>query len=165
MSEANARKRLLIDLKKLSQSPPEGISACPDEDDIMKWTCVIFGPDDTIWESGIFQLSMTFTEEYPIKPPKVVFISKMFHPNVYPNGNICLDILSSQWSPTYDVIAILSSIQLLLNEPNPSSPANGEAAELFVRNKREYNRRVREIVDESLKAVEDEDDNEEEEAE
>ena len=81
---------------------------------------------------------------------------------MYPNGNICLDILSSLWSPTYDVIDILSSIQLLLNEPNPSSPANGEAAELFVRNKREYNRRVREIVDESLKAVEDEDDNEEE---
>ncbi|KAL7716632.1 Ubiquitin-conjugating enzyme family protein [Entamoeba marina] len=157
MAEASARRRLMSDLRKLTQSPPEGISACPSEDDIMEWTCVIFGAEDTIWDGGIFQLSMTFTEEYPIRPPKVVFVSKMFHPNVYANGSICLDILSSQWSPTYDVTAILSSIQLLLNEPNPNSPANGEAAELFVKNKREYNRRVQEIVEESLKQIEDED--------
>ena len=146
------------DLRKMSRDAPEGITASPDGDDIMQWTCIIFGPDDTIWEGGIFQLKMVFSEEYPIKPPTVVFITKMFHPNIYVNGNICLDILKENWSPTYDVIAILSSIQLLLNEPNPQSPANGEAADLFVRNKREYDRRVREIVELSLLDFEDDED-------
>ena len=63
------------------------------EDNFMKWEAVIFGPDDTEWEGGVFNLSMEFTEEYPTKPPKVVFLTKMYHPNIYTNGEICLDIL------------------------------------------------------------------------
>jgi ubiquitin-conjugating enzyme E2 A len=55
---------------------------------------------------------MEFTEEYPNKPPNVRFVSKMFHPNVYADGGICLDILQNRWSPTYDVSAILTSIQV-----------------------------------------------------
>lgn len=157
-----ATKRILHDLRQISKECPEGISASPDGDDLMNWTCVIFGPDDTIWEGGIFQLKMTFTEEYPIKPPKVMFITKMFHPNIYVDGRICLDILQNNWSPTYGVIAILSSIQLLLNEPNSSSPANGEAADLFDRNKREYDRRVKECVELSLLDIEDDEDEDEE---
>ena len=160
---SDAKKRLMQDLRKLSKCPPEGISASPNEDDIMNWTCVIFGPDDTIWEGGIFQLKMVFNEEYPIRPPKVTFTTQMFHPNIYKDGNICLDILKENWSPTYDVMAILSSIQLLLNEPNPASPANGEAADLYVRNKREYDRRVKEVVEKSLADFEDEDDEDDDE--
>ena len=86
----------------------------------------------------------------------------MFHPNIYLDGSICLDILQNQWSPIYDVSAILTSIQSLLCDPNPGSPANSEAAQLFLSNKREYNRRVREIVEQSwLAAGEDEDEEEE----
>ena len=59
------------------------------------------------------------------------FVSKMFHPNVYADGGICLDILQNRWSPTYDVSAILTSIQSLLDEPNPNSPANSVAAQLY----------------------------------
>ena len=55
----------------------------------------------------------------------------MFHPNVYADGGICLDILQNRWSPTYDVSAILTSIQSLLDEPNPNSPANSVAAQLY----------------------------------
>ena len=86
----------------------------------------------------------------------------MFHPNIYLDGSICLDILQNQWSPIYDVSAILTSIQSLLCDPNPGSPANSEAAQLFLSNKREYNRRVREIVEQSwLAAGEDEEEEEE----
>ena len=91
----------------------------------------------------------------------------MFHPNVYADGGICLDILQNRWSPTYDVSAILTSIQSLLDEPNPNSPANSVAAQLyqvnifFVRlqsssfvflfqeNRREYEKRVASIVEQS----------------
>src|SRR3989338_7447324 len=95
--------------------------------------------DDTPWEGGTFKLKLTCTEEYPNKPPRVVFLSRMFPPNVYSDGSICLDILQNQWSPIYDISAILASIQSLLCDPNPLSPANAEAARLFQENKREYN--------------------------
>lgn len=90
-----------------------------------------------------------FTEEYPNKPPVVKFVSRMFHPNVYADGGICLDILQNRWSPTYDVSAILTSIQSLLDEPNPNSPANSVAAQLYQENRREYEKRVASIVEQS----------------
>mmetsp|Transcript_45473 Transcript_45473/g.99010 ORF Transcript_45473/g.99010 Transcript_45473/m.99010 type:complete len:170 (-) Transcript_45473:51-560(-) len=148
-----ARRRLMRDLKKLQSDPPQGISASPLKDDIMKWTAVMFGPDDTPWEGGTFQLEVSFTEEFPTKAPHVKFLTKMFHPNIYNNGEICLDILQNQWSPIYDISAILTSIQSLLMDPNPNSPANSEAAKLWSENRREYNRRVTEIVEESWAAA------------
>jgi ubiquitin-conjugating enzyme E2 A len=109
---------------------------------------------------------MHFEEQYPNKPPGVKFISTMFHPNVYATGELCLDILQNRWSPTYDVAAILTSIQRcvrqsitlaarltcrnsLLNDPNTSSPANVEASNLYKDNRKEYYKRVRETVEKS----------------
>jgi ubiquitin-conjugating enzyme E2 A len=109
---------------------------------------------------------MHFEEAYPNKPPGVKFISQMFHPNVYGTGELCLDILQNRWSPTYDVAAVLTSIQRhvpfttvargdvltrssLLNDPNTSSPANVEASNLYKENRKEYTKRVRETVEKS----------------
>eukprot|EP01033_Poteriospumella_lacustris_P005668 gene5669-4058_t len=145
-----ARKRLLRDFKKLQKDPPSGIQAAPLDNNVMAWQAVILGPDDTVWEGGIFKLLLEFTEDYPNKPPVVKFVTRIFHPNVYADGKICLDILQNQWSPIYDVSAILTSIQSLLCDPNPASPANAEASQLYERDRREYNQRVRQIVEESL---------------
>ncbi|PFH34907.1 putative ubiquitin conjugating enzyme E2 [Besnoitia besnoiti] len=147
------RKRLIRDFRKLQTDPPHGVNGAPVGNDIMKWNAVIFGPEDTPWEGGTFQLEMIFSNEYPNRPPLVRFLSKLFHPNVYNDGNICLDILQTQWSPIYDISAILTSIQSLLSDPNPSSPANQEAARLYAENRREYNRRVQQCVNESWAAV------------
>ena len=178
-----AKRRLVKDFKRLQKDPPSGVSAAPQENDIMKWNGVIFGPDDTPWDGGTFKLTLEFTEvhtraprdrcrrlrcatrrahacspratvfsraqDYPNKPPKVKFVSKIFHPNVYADGAICLDILQNQWSPIYDIAAILTSIQSLLNDPNPNSPANAEAARLWQENRREYAKRVKEVVEQS----------------
>lgn len=144
-----ARKRLIRDFRKLKNDPPSGISGAPQDNNIMRWNAVIFGPEDTPWEGGTFKLVMDFTEEYPNKPPQVKFVSKLFHPNVYNDGGICLDLLQSNWSPIYDISAVLTSIQSLLCDPNPNSPANSEAARLFQENRREYNKRVQQVVEES----------------
>ncbi|KAL5061545.1 hypothetical protein RYX36_023282 [Vicia faba] len=122
-----ARKRLMRDFKRLQQDPPAGISGAPQDNNIMLWNAVIFGPDDTPWDGGTFKLTLQFTEDYPNKPPTVRFVSRMFHPNIYADGSICLDILQNQWT-------------------------NSEAARMFSENKREYNRRIREIVEQSWTA-------------
>ena len=68
-----------------------------------------------VFQDGTFKLTLEFGEEYPNKPPVVKFSTKMFHPNIYTDGSICLDILQNRWSPTYDVAAILTSIQSLVS--------------------------------------------------
>ena len=148
---SNAERRLLKDLKKLeSEDSSSGITATPEDDSLFRWRAVIFGPDDTEWEGGIFKLVLEFSEDYPNKPPKVKFLTKMFHPNIYNDGSICLDILQNMWSPVYDVSSILTSIQSLLCDPNTKSPANNEAAEMFTKNYKEYVARVKECVEKSL---------------
>lgn len=151
-----ARRRLMRDFKRLQNDPPQGVTGAPLDDDIMMWAAVIFGPDDTPWEGGTFKLEINFIEDYPNKPPTVKFITKIFHPNVYANGGICLDILQNNWSPIYDVAAILTSIQSLLTDPNPNSPANVEAAKLYQENRREYERKVMEVVEQSWKEEQEE---------
>ena len=128
-----ARKRLVRDFKRLQSDPPTGISGAPTESNIMLWHAVMFGPEDTPWEGGTFKLTL----------------QKMFHPNIYADGSICLDILQNQWSPIYDVAAVLTSIQSLLCDPNPNSPANSEAATLCRDSVREYNKRVQLVVENS----------------
>ena len=146
---SSARRRLVRDFKRLQADPPAGVTAAPDDANILVWQAVIFGPDDTPWEGGTFRLEMNFSEDYPNEAPAVRFATRVFHPNVYNDGQICLDILQNQWSPIYDISAILTSIQSLLSDPNPASPANSEASRLYSEHRREYDRRVREVVEQS----------------
>ena len=161
--QSAATKRLLRDLQKITENPPRGIEACPEEDDIMKWEALIYGPEKTPWEDGIFKLELLFRSDYPNKPPSVRFMSTIFHPNVYKDGKLCQDILDTQWCAIYDVSSILISIQSLLNDPNPNSPANAEAAKLYVEDRQEYYRRVNACIKENLDEISDDDEEEEDE--
>lgn len=137
------------DFRRIQQDPTGGVSAAPLPEDIMIWNAVIIGPDGTPFEDGTFRLVIQFDEQYPVKPPSVRFVSEMFHPNVYPSGELCLDILQNRWSPTFDVSTILTSIQSLLNDPNTASPANVEAANMFRDHRSQYSKYVRETVEKS----------------
>ncbi|PNW75165.1 hypothetical protein CHLRE_12g515450v5 [Chlamydomonas reinhardtii] len=151
MAASAAMLRLLSDLKAIKSEPPEGCSASPlDESNLMVWQATIFGPDESEWEGGIFTLRFTFTERYPDKPPRVRFSSEMFHPNVYQDGSLCMDVLQDQWSPCHNVSTLLTSIQSLLTDPNCSSPANPEAAQLYLNDRAAYKKRVRRIAQKSL---------------
>ncbi|KAK8511773.1 hypothetical protein V6N12_000814 [Hibiscus sabdariffa] len=145
-----ATKRLMKDLEKLLQEPPAGISAEPQKNNILHWDAIIQGPKKSPWEGGSFKLTLQFPEDYPNKPPTGRFISPMFHPNIdAKDGRIFIDILRDEWRPIYNVESVLISIQSLLCDPNPNSPANEEAAKLFIENKREYNKRIRKLVEQS----------------
>jgi len=76
-----ARKRLMKDLSRLEKDSDDGIFASPIDDDIFKWEAIILGPEDTPWENGIFKLKINFSDEYPLKAPVLVFLTKIFHPN------------------------------------------------------------------------------------
>jgi len=150
MQSSPALIRLMSDYRAMVEDPPEGASAAPmNEDNLFEWDATIFGPEECIWEGAIFKLKLTFTSDYPSKPPKVRFISTVFHPNVYSDGSICLDIIQDKWSPIYNVVTILVSIRSLLDDPNINSPANPIAAQLIQDNPKEYKKRVKKCVQRS----------------
>ena len=150
----DAKRRLLLDFQKLKKDPPEGISATPQENNIFKWDCVIFGVDDTLWEDAVLKLTLSFPDNYPQKPPYAEFVTYVFHPNVFqPHQEICIDILRKQWSPAFDVSTILLSIQSLLTDPNPYANANPEACDLYMNNKLLYEKKVRECVEKSWESI------------
>ena len=75
---------------------------------------MIAGPADTPYEGGIFKLEMFLTKEYPMKPPKCRFLTKIYHPNVDKLGRICLDVLKDKWTPALTISRVCLSIQLLM---------------------------------------------------
>ncbi|CAF0730222.1 unnamed protein product [Rotaria sp. Silwood1] len=155
-----AIRRLQQDFRQLLKNKVEGINASPSSDNFFVWNAIICGPEESVYESGAFQLQLTFPDDYPHRPPQVRFITKVFHPNVWwEDGLICVDILKDGWTPSYDVLSILHSIRLLLIDPNPLSPANLEAALLYRDNRIEFNRRVSQLIQDSLDAADDDDEN------
>ena len=96
-----------------------------DLQDLFKWECSILGVENTEWYGGKFKLTMYFEDDYPAKPPRCKFEKGFYHPNVYPSGTICHSILTEDegWKPIYSIEVILFSIQQLLSNPNPNSPA------------------------------------------
>ncbi|ESO86130.1 hypothetical protein LOTGIDRAFT_176030 [Lottia gigantea] len=129
-------------VSKLNKHPVEGFSAgLIDDDDLYKWEVVILGPGDTIYEGGVFKAELTFPKEYPHRPPKMKFVTEMFHPNIGPDGSVCISILhepgddkygyekaSERWLPVHTVETILLSVISMLADPNDESPANVDAA-------------------------------------
>uniref|UniRef100_A0A671KG26 E2 ubiquitin-conjugating enzyme n=1 Tax=Sinocyclocheilus anshuiensis TaxID=1608454 RepID=A0A671KG26_9TELE len=103
------------ELTDLQRDPPAQCSAGPVGEDLFHWQATIMGPNDSPYQGGVFFLTIHFPTDYPFKPPKVAFTTKIYHPNINSNGSICLDILRSQWSPALTVSkdALCSSIIII----------------------------------------------------
>jgi len=143
-------KRLFKELQEFNQDPPCHISTGPIGDDIRHWEATIIGSEDSPYENGIFKLKITFPDDYPFKAPRVQFVTRIFHPNISENGEICLDILKSQWSPALTIGKLLLSISSLLSEPNVSDPLNSSAARLYQDDMDKYESKIRKMVEEQL---------------
>ncbi|CAM8943213.1 unnamed protein product [Rhodiola kirilowii] len=102
------------------------------------WQATIIGPNDSPYSGGVFIATIHFPPDYPFKPPKVSFRTKVFHPNINSNGNICLDILKEQWSPALTISKVLLSICSLLTDPNPEDPLVPEIAHMCKTDKVKY---------------------------
>ena len=98
-----ALKRIQRELQELGRDPPANCSAGPVGDDLFHWQATIMGPDDSPYSGGVFFLDIHFPADYPFKPPKVSFTTRIYHCNINSNGGICLDILKDQWSPALTI--------------------------------------------------------------
>lgn len=141
--------RLKREYQKLSQDgqPPGIMIELCDDDFLSSWKVTMEGPPDSPYSGGIFNLIMNIPQKYPHSPPKVQFITKIFHPNIFEDGRICLDILSNtQWSPIINFSQLFLSIQSLLTDPRPEDAANISAGNLCINNNEAYCEKVREFV-------------------
>ncbi|KAJ5099726.1 ubiquitin-conjugating enzyme/RWD-like protein [Penicillium argentinense] len=135
------------------------------EDDIFSWDLALFVLNkDSLYYDGYLKATMTFPKNYPYSPPKFRFLVPLYHPNIYPNGDLCISILhppgddemsgelaSERWSPAQRVESVLISILSLLDDAEVSSPANVDAAVMLRKNPTEYRAIVKSNVEESRK--------------
>ncbi|MCO5594595.1 hypothetical protein L7F22_048628 [Adiantum nelumboides] len=138
-----ASKRIQKELVDLQRDPPSNCSAGPVGENLFYWQATIVGPIDSPYAGGLFSILIHFPPDYPFKPPKVSFKTKVYHPNVNSNGSICLDILKEQWSPALTISKVLLSISSLLTDPNPDDPLVPEIAHLYKTQRAHYNETAR----------------------
>ncbi|KAJ1413435.1 putative ubiquitin protein ligase [Ochromonadaceae sp. CCMP2298] len=136
--------RLLGEIRQLVKNPPEGIEYVQNEDCVASEIhASIAGPEGTPFLGGNFRLKLVISEDYPNTPPKGYFLTKIFHPNVANNGDICVNTLKKDWSSEVTLSHVLQVIRCLLIVPFPESSLNDEAGKLFMESYDEYAARAR----------------------
>jgi len=132
--------------QRLIAEPVAGISATPYQDNLRYFAVAIEGPVDSPYEKGVFSLELFLPSDYPMAPPNVRFLTKLYHPNVDKLGRICLDILKDKWSPALQIRTVLLSIQALLSAPNPDDPLDNTVAEVWKNDEATAIRRAQEFT-------------------
>uniref|UniRef100_A0A6B2LNL0 UBC core domain-containing protein n=1 Tax=Arcella intermedia TaxID=1963864 RepID=A0A6B2LNL0_9EUKA len=124
---------MMKEYKTQQQEQSEDVKIYPtDEVSLMTWKAWILGPKDTPYSDAYFELDIVVPDNYPLKPPQVKFVTKIFHPNVhFKTGEICLDLLKDAWSAVYTLTAVCRSIINLLDSPEPDSPLNCDCGNLL----------------------------------
>eukprot|EP00347_Sterkiella_histriomuscorum_P010761 403375019 len=155
-------------LKEIQQNDEIGCSVgLENDDDYFKWNIVFEGPSETLYEGGFFKATLKFPNDYPNSPPEMRFATKMWHPNIYPDGKVCISILhppgtdeynnqesaDERWRPILGVESIVLSVISMLNDPNISSPANIDAAVEYRDNYDSYKKKVRKLTIQSVDSL------------
>jgi ubiquitin-conjugating enzyme E2 G1 len=147
--------RLSREYQNLIKEPIDNVNFIVNQSNLLNWEFTIIGPHDSPYEGGIYNGIIVFPESYPTNPPKVEFKTKLFHPNVYPDGKLCISILHEgndntgyeheieRWRPVQNVRTIFLSIISLLNDPNPESAANIDAAKMLRDDREGYYKKIR----------------------
>lgn len=139
-------KRLQTEVSRMENEGVPSCTAGPVDSDIYHWKATIEGPSESPYENGLFELEIRFPYDYPFCPPNVIFKTPIYHPNINEKGGICVDILMNNWRPVLTVPEILLSIMSLLTDPNPESPLNIEASNLYKNDRILYNKTARKLT-------------------
>lgn len=156
--DSAAARHLLQTWKRLQEEPVHG-AYVEMGDNVLDWTVYLEGPKDCPYEGGIFAARLSFPADFPMSPPKMKFLSEIWHPNVYADGTVCISILHppgddqlsgetafERWLPIQTVETVLLSVLVMIASPNPDSPANVDAAVQWRRDREAYNRRAKELA-------------------
>lgn len=139
----NVIKQLAKELKNLDETPPEGIKVIVNDDDFTNIYADIEGPAETPYENGIFRMKLLLSRDFPQSPPKGYFLTKIFHPNIAANGEICVNTLKKDWNPSLGLRHVLLVVRCLLIEPFPESALNEQAGKMLLEDYEEYARHAR----------------------
>eukprot|EP01071_Lankesteria_metandrocarpae_P005538 Lankesteria_metandrocarpae@DN4028_c0_g1_i1.p1 len=129
-------KRIQKETQYLSTDMPTGITAEPTAANQRHFHIGMLGPETTPYEGGLYRLELFLPEQYPMEPPKVRFLTRIYHPNIDRLGRICLDILKDKWSPALQIRTVLLSIQALLSAPEVDDPLDPTVAETWKRDRK-----------------------------
>ena len=159
----NTSKIIYNHFKLFKEDPIDGVDIVMNEENIQEWNITMIGPPDTFYEGGFFRLKMIFPNNFPMGPPKLKFITPMYHPNVYPNGDVCISILhppgddkwgyekaEERWRPVHTINSILLSVISLFSSPNDESPANIDAGKDWRENRDKFRKKVNQCIEKSL---------------
>ena len=134
---------MVVDARRINKEITEctgdrdgsGISAYPLGDSLQHFEGLVSGPADSPYAGGLFSIDIRLPSDYPFEPPKMQFITKVWHPNVSSiTGAICLDILTKEWSPAFSIRTTLLSILALLTAPEPDDPQDAQVAQQYTTN-------------------------------
>eukprot|EP01087_Luapelamoeba_hula_P008236 TRINITY_DN204_c0_g1_i1.p1 TRINITY_DN204_c0_g1~~TRINITY_DN204_c0_g1_i1.p1 ORF type:complete len:151 (-),score=20.70 TRINITY_DN204_c0_g1_i1:156-608(-) len=139
-----SQRRLAKELTEIERSPLEWAQAAPIGDNLYRWKATITGPDGSPFEGGKFELELEMPLEYPFKAPKAKFLTKIYHPNVKSDGQLCSEVLNEGWSPQLKIPEVLLTIRQVLSEPNPDNPLEPEIANQFKENRSQFNKTAKE---------------------
>ena len=145
---AQRASRLKKELERLRKDPPHGVTCWPKDDGrVDHLQAQLLGAEGTPYEGGVFSLDIRIPERYPFLPPQVQFVTPIYHPNVDTAGRICLDVLKSQpqgsWKPAHNLSTVLTSIQLLLSEPNPDDGLMADISHEYKHNRPQFLEKAR----------------------
>ncbi|KAI8096761.1 ubiquitin-conjugating enzyme E2-24 kDa [Halteromyces radiatus] len=143
-AQSSSARRISKELAEIALDPPSNCSAGPKGDNLFEWVSTIYGPADSPYAHGIFFLDIQFPKEYPFKPPKITFRTRIYHCNINSQGAICLDILKENWSPALTISKVLLSICSLLTDANPHDPLVGSIAQEYLLDREQHDRTARE---------------------
>jgi ubiquitin-conjugating enzyme (huntingtin interacting protein 2) len=119
------------------------------DNDIHHWKGKIHGPIDTCYAGGVFIIDIVIPNDYPFKPPKMKFDTKIWHPNISSvTGAICLDILKNEWTPALTIRTALISLQALMCEPVPDDPQDAVVAKEYLTDIKKFNEKAKQWVEE-----------------
>ncbi|GAB4828306.1 hypothetical protein Ancab_035302 [Ancistrocladus abbreviatus] len=158
---ARLNLRMQKELKLLRSDPPLGASfpfilSSSDDICLSSIDAQIEGPEGTVYAGGVFKIKIQIPDRYPFQPPIVTFVTPIYHPNIDNGGRICLDILNlppkGAWQPSLNISTILTSLGLLLSEPNPDDGLMCEASREYKYNRQAFDHKARTMTEKYAKA-------------
>ncbi|PIO61107.1 ubiquitin--protein ligase, partial [Teladorsagia circumcincta] len=135
--------RLLKEARTIRSEAPAGCHVSPKRDDIFQWVAVLEGPADTVYDGGTFFCNIHFSMNYPTIPPKVEFLTRIYHCNVNAQGEVCIDILNEKWKPTMNTRTVMMALMSLMYSCNPDEALVASIAKQYRENRADFDKMAR----------------------